>query len=196
MRSPLAKRFELPPTTTIGVVDGDNTISLAPPVQECLTPLKYTPKWTKGKSGFVSSQTNRNLSVPRGSTISPTFLITSPSLLNKALVRNQRELGEVPFVGNYHVPKPSQLQAMITASHLKQTAKLIGLSPEHQRTINAQNLKTSPSPLESQRPSFYQLLQKAPQQEQEAFYSAIQQTYRVKHDNKRFLDYITDKTKT
>lgn len=108
MRSPLAKRFELPPTTTIGIVDGrDNKISLAPPMQECLTPLKYTPRWTKGKGGFVSSQTNRNLSVPRGATVAPNFLITSPSLLNKTLVRNPKDLDEVPFVGNYHVPKQS-----------------------------------------------------------------------------------------
>lgn len=120
MRSPLAKRFELPPTTTIGIVDEiDKTISLAPPVHECLTPLKYTPRWTKGKGGFISSHANRNLSVPRGSNNSPTFLITSPSLLNKALVRNQKELGELHFVSNYHVPKQNQLNAIINASHIK-----------------------------------------------------------------------------
>ena len=34
MKSPLAKRFELPPTTTIGIVDDENTISLAPPLHD------------------------------------------------------------------------------------------------------------------------------------------------------------------
>lgn len=108
MRSPLAKHFELPPTTTIGIVDvRDNKISLAPPIQECLTPLKYIPRWTKGKGSFVSSHTKRNLSVPRGTTLAPNFLITSPSLVNKTLVRNPKDLDEVPFVGNFHVPKQS-----------------------------------------------------------------------------------------
>jgi hypothetical protein len=120
MKSPLAKRFELPPTTTIGIVDErDNTISLAPPMHEqSLTPLKYTPRWTKGKGGFIPSQTNRNFSVPRGAATSPKFLITSPSLLNKTLVTHQKELGEVPFVGNYHVPK-NKLQSLINQQHLK-----------------------------------------------------------------------------
>lgn len=189
MRSPLAKQFELPPTTTIGIVDGkDNKISLAPPMLECLTPLKYTPRWTKGKSSFVSSHTNRNLSVPRGTKVAPNFLITSPSLLNKTLARSPKDLEEVPFVSNYHVPKQIQLQAMINASDLKQTAKLIGLSPEHQKTINALNLKTSQSPppvMESStiKTSFNHLIKQIPQHEQEAFYSAIHQTYRIKHDN-------------
>jgi hypothetical protein len=67
---------------------------------------------------------------------------------------------------------------MINASHLKQTAKLIGLSPEHQKTINVLNLKTSQSPppmIESNtfKSSFNQLLRQVPQHEQEAFYSAV-----------------------
>ena len=110
-KSPNARRFELPPTTTIGIVDHDNTISQAPPLAgEPLAPLKYTPKWTKGKSVAadkterIARVKTRHLSVPPRQ--SPqNFLITSPNLLNKTLSKPQNGQCEVPFVSNYHVPK-------------------------------------------------------------------------------------------
>lgn len=89
-RSPLAKRFELPPTTMIGVVDKRrNTISLAPPLSE----LQPTPK--RILHGRQKSMVEK-----------PSFMIASPSLLNKTLHRAE---GESPFVSNYHVPNRSHL---------------------------------------------------------------------------------------
>lgn len=86
-KSPIAKRFELAPTTMIGLVDKRrNTISLAPPMQN-----KHYSK-TMPKRRTVQKEE------------APSFMITSPSLLNKTLHKHEVEC---PFVSNYHVPNRS-----------------------------------------------------------------------------------------
>jgi hypothetical protein len=47
--SPLKKKFELPPATTIAILDQDQMINEAPQLAQVgENSIKYIPKWTKG----------------------------------------------------------------------------------------------------------------------------------------------------
>ena len=117
VRSPLEKKFELPPQATIAIYDEKDGMVRSPPLlPDGEKPTAYQPKWTKAANSrhhFKTSKASagstpssqvhkRNQSVPRPR-MTPAFMITSPAGVCK---NTRREDGrEQPFVGNYNVPK-------------------------------------------------------------------------------------------
>ena len=78
--------------------------------QKILAPVSESrPKLMTGGSLISPPMTNsrKNSSLPRGGgrNVKPSFMITSPSSLNKTAVEVfKTEQKEAPFVGNYNVP--------------------------------------------------------------------------------------------
>ena len=117
IRSPLEKKFELPPQATIAIYDEKDGMVCNPPVlTDDEKPTAYKPKWTKAANSrhhFKTSKTvtgstpaslthKRNQSVPRPR-MTPAFMITSPAGAGRDAGRGDGR--EQPFVGNYNVPK-------------------------------------------------------------------------------------------
>ena len=142
IRSPLEKKFELPPQATVAIYNAEDGMVCSPPLlpEDAELPT-YQPKWTKvansrnhfkaPKSSVVvvpassTSVQKRNQSVPRPR-MAPAFMITSPSSVSKnvAALPRKEDGREQPFVGNYNVPKqPFTLPdgTVVQANPLKNT---------------------------------------------------------------------------
>ena len=142
IRSPLEKKFELPPQATIAIYNEKEGKICSPPLlpEDEKLPT-YQPKWTKvanSRNHFKTPKSSaaptpasctnmhkRNQSVPRPRIIE-NFMITSPTSVNKnvALFPRKEDGREQPFVGNYNVPKqPFTLPdgTLVQANPLKNT---------------------------------------------------------------------------